>query len=67
MNDEVIALKKTSFPKNKINIVLLENIHSVAVEMLKQDGFHVECHKGALAGEELKKIVRDAHVIGIRF
>jgi D-3-phosphoglycerate dehydrogenase len=60
------GVKKTSFPKQKIKIVLLENIHPLAVEMLNREQFHIECHKGALVGEELKEAIRDAHVLGIR-
>lgn len=38
--------KKLSFPKSKIKIVLLENCHSVAIEMFKKEGFNIEIHKG---------------------
>lgn len=34
--------EKTSFPKSKIKIVLLENIHNVAIEILKNEGFQVK-------------------------
>ena len=32
----------TSFPKHKINVLLLENIHESAHEMFAADGFQVE-------------------------
>jgi D-3-phosphoglycerate dehydrogenase / 2-oxoglutarate reductase len=56
----------TSFPKSGIKVLLLENIHPVAVEALRDDGFQVETVKGALAEAELVQRVRDVHVLGIR-
>lgn len=56
----------TSFPKNKIKVLLLENIHPVAASMFSSDGFHVETHKGALDGNELREAIKDVHVLGIR-
>ena len=35
-------MKEFSFPKNEIKILLLENIHPIASEMLKKEGFHVD-------------------------
>jgi D-3-phosphoglycerate dehydrogenase len=57
---------KTSFPKEKIKVVLLEGIHPQAREMFKGEGFGVEAHKAALEGEALAAAVRGAHVLGIR-
>lgn len=56
----------TSYPLHKIKVVLLENIHPVAVEILQRDGFTVESHARALSGEELLSVAADAHLIGIR-
>ncbi len=56
----------TSFPKSEIKIVLLENIHPVAAEAFKADGFHVETVSGALPEDQLAARVRDAHIVGIR-
>jgi len=56
----------TSFPKNKIKILLLENVHSAAVELLKKEDFQVECLKEALSEEELKVKIKDVHALGIR-
>ena len=59
-------VKKTSYPKNKIKILLLENVHQVAVNMLKEEGFLVETMKGSCNEEELCKIISDVSVLGIR-
>lgn len=56
----------TSFPKSEIKILLLENIHPVATEAFKAEGFQVELVKGALPEDELAAKVRDVHVLGLR-
>jgi D-3-phosphoglycerate dehydrogenase len=56
----------TSFPKNKIKILLLENIHAVAVAALKKEQFEVECLKEALSVEELREKIKGVHALGIR-
>ncbi len=56
----------TSFPKSEIKILLLENIHPVAAEAFRAEGFQVETTKGALPEAELAERLRDVHVLGIR-
>ncbi len=56
----------TSFPKNEIKILLLENVHPVATEAFAAEGFQVESIKGALPESELIAKVADAHILGIR-
>jgi D-3-phosphoglycerate dehydrogenase len=60
------AMKELSFPKSEIRILLLENIHPVAHEMLKAEGFHVEGAKSAFTETELIEKAKDVHVLGIR-
>jgi len=57
---------ETSFPKNKIKVLLLENIHAVAVEAFKKEHFQVETLKEALSEEELREKIKGVHAIGIR-
>jgi D-3-phosphoglycerate dehydrogenase len=58
---------KTSLDKQKIKIVLLEGVHSSAVDAFQADGYtNVEQHRGALSGEKLVDAVRDAYFVGIR-
>ncbi|QOI98907.1 MAG: phosphoglycerate dehydrogenase [Flammeovirgaceae bacterium] len=68
--DEFLYLNKLntaiSYPKNRINVLLLENIHPVAVEILKADGFNVETYPAALTEEELCKRIKNVSVLGIR-
>lgn len=58
--------KVISYPKNRINILLLENVHPVAVESLREEGFNVETEKGALSEKELSERIKDVSVLGIR-
>jgi D-3-phosphoglycerate dehydrogenase len=57
----------TSFPKEKINILFLENISEKAVQQFKQNGYaNVKKIAGALSEEDLIKEIKDVHLIGIR-
>ena len=57
---------KTSFPKSKIKILLLENIHAVAEERLQSEGFQVTMVKSALDEKQLLDVIGDYHCLGIR-
>lgn len=57
----------TSFPKDKLKILLLENIHPIAVEKLNDAGYsNVELLKTALPEAELIEALKEAKVVGIR-
>lgn len=57
----------TSYPKEKINILFLENVSEKAVQQFKQNGYtNVKKISGALSEEELIKAVKDVHLLGIR-
>lgn len=59
--------KPTSYPKEKIKILLLENISDAAVEEFKEAGYHsVRKLSGALEEKDLMNEVKDVHLIGIR-
>lgn len=57
---------KTSYPKSKIKVVLVEGIHAVAAEAFRAEGFQVESIAGAPEPGKLLKLVESAHVLGIR-
>ena len=57
---------ETSFPKNEIQVLLLENIHETAQELFRGEGFRLETVPGALKEDELAERIRDVHVLGIR-
>ncbi|WP_413206427.1 phosphoglycerate dehydrogenase [Rhodospirillum sp. A1_3_36] len=60
-------MSNLSLPKDKIRVVLFENIHGSAIEYFNSRGYNnVEHLTGALDGEELKEKIKDAHIIGIR-
>ena len=57
----------TSYPKEKIHILFLENISDKAVQYFKNNGYeNVTKLNGALSEEELIKAVKDVHLLGIR-
>lgn len=58
--------RKISYPKNRIKILLLENVHPNAFENLSEEGFSVELVKHALPEEELIERIKGVHVLGIR-
>lgn len=57
---------ETSFPKNQIQVLLLENIHPSAQYMIREEGFQLEVLSGALSEEELAKRIERVHLVGIR-
>ena len=62
-----MKFKNTSYPKDKINVLLLENISDAAVEEIKSEGYNsIKKISGALSEAELMKAVKDVHLLGIR-
>lgn len=56
-----------SLDKNKIKFLLLEGIHSSAVDVIRAAGYtQIETVSGALPDEELKRKIADVHFVGIR-
>jgi len=68
--DEFLYVNKLprniSYPKHRIKILLLENIHSDAFKKLSTDGFSVETVSKSLSEDELIEEIKDVHVLGIR-
>lgn len=61
------TMKKTSYPKRDIRILLLEGISLTAVETFQAAGYtQIEQHAKSLPEDELKRRIVDAHFIGIR-
>lgn len=62
-----MAIEKTSYPKEKIRILFLENISDLAVKNFQQQGYpKAEKITKALTEEELIKEIKDVHILGIR-
>ena len=55
-----------SYPKSRMNVLLLENIHPEAVRLFKEEGYNVETVKGALDEDELCERIKDVSILGIR-
>jgi D-3-phosphoglycerate dehydrogenase len=62
MNNQI-----TSYPKEKIQILLLENISANASKVFRSNGYsNIEIIAGALSEDDLIKAVKDVHLLGIR-
>ena len=55
-----------SYPKNRIKVLLLENIHANAAEALKKEGYQVESLAHSLSEDELCEAIKGVSIIGIR-
>ncbi len=59
-------MQELSYPRNKINVLLLENVHQSAVNALKEAGYNVSTIAKSLTEAELAEQIGDIHVLGIR-
>ena len=61
------STEKTSYPKEKIRVLFLENISDLAVKRFQQEGYtQVEKISKALTEEELIREIKNVHILGIR-
>jgi D-3-phosphoglycerate dehydrogenase len=59
--------KVTSYPKEKINILFLENISKAASEKFTESGYSsIKRVSGALSESDLIKEIKNVHLLGIR-
>ena len=68
--DEVLYLNNMntaiSYPKNRISVLLLENVHAEAAKIMKEEGYKVETYSAALDENELSERIKDVSILGIR-
>lgn len=68
--DEFLYLNKMntaiSYPKNRINVLLLESIHPNAEKKLREEGYNVEVHAAAMDEDELAERIKNVSILGIR-
>ncbi|MBD0288963.1 MAG: phosphoglycerate dehydrogenase, partial [Flavisolibacter sp.] len=58
---------KTSYPKEKIKVLLLENISDTAVQNFVKQGYtQVEKLTKALSEKDLLNQIKNVHILGIR-
>lgn len=55
-----------SYPKNQIQVLLLEGIHPDAVSSFEQEGYKVVRHTHALSESELLQSIENVSILGIR-
>ncbi len=60
-------MKKTSFPKSDIKILLLEGVSQTAVTSFRAAGYsNIEFHEKSLPEAQLAEALAEAHIVGIR-
>ena len=59
-------MRELSYPKNKINVLLLEKVDKVAFDLFKEEGYNVESLDGSLEEKDLIKKIKDVSILGIR-
>ena len=60
-------MNKTSYPKEKMKVLLLEGVHPTALKIFEESGYYnLVSLSGALSEEELLKEIEDVHILGIR-
>jgi len=68
--DEFLYVNKfpmnISYPKNRIKVLLLENVHADALEIFKEEGYQVETRNGAMNEAELCEAIKGVSILGIR-
>jgi len=68
--DEFLYITKLpmniSYPKNRIKVLLLENIHKDAHDLFKQEGYNVEVINKSLTEDELAEKIKDVSILCIR-
>ncbi len=68
--DEFLYVSKLpmsiSYPKNRIKVLLLENIHPAAIKIFRDEGYEVESIKGSMDEYELSRKIKNVSILGIR-
>lgn len=60
-------IHSTSYPKDKIKILFLENISDAAIQLFRDNGYtDIKKIGGALSEDELIQEVKNVHLLGIR-
>ncbi len=69
--DEILYKNKMedralSYPKNRIKVLLLENVHEDGVRRMTTEGYDVEVYPAGLSEDELAEKIKDVSILGIR-
>ncbi|MFC3414641.1 phosphoglycerate dehydrogenase [Algoriphagus hitonicola] len=68
--DEILYINKLntkfSYPKSRIKVLLLENVHPIGIELLKEEGYQVEVVSSAMTEDELCEKIKSVSILGIR-
>ena len=60
-------MNTTSYPKEKIKVLLLEGVHPAALKIFNEGGYvNIISSGAAMSEEELLETIQDVHILGIR-
>ena len=59
-------MNKFSYPKHKIDVLLLEGVHEDAVRLFENEGYRVTYHTSAMTEDELCKAIKNTQILGLR-
>jgi D-3-phosphoglycerate dehydrogenase len=60
-------MNKTSYPKEKIKVLLLEGVHPVALKIFDESGYlNLTAKTSAMSEAELLEVIDEVHLLGIR-
>src|SRR6476620_11949588 len=63
----ICSMEATSYPKEKIKVLLLENVSDTAVKNFTRNGYtQVEKLTKALPEDQLIEAIKNVHLLGIR-
>ena len=55
-----------SYPKSRIKVLLLENVHENAISKLRTEGYQVSIHNAGMSEDDLCEAIKDVSILGIR-
>ena len=59
-------MRELSYPKSKINVLLLEKVDKIAFDLFKEESYNVESLDGSLNEKDLIKKIKNVSILGIR-
>tara|TARA_X000001036_G_scaffold132475_1_gene125298 strand:- start:2289 stop:4211 length:1923 start_codon:yes stop_codon:yes gene_type:complete len=55
-----------SYPKSRIKVLLLENVHENAISKLRSEGYQINVYNAGMSEGDLCKAIKDVSILGIR-
>lgn len=66
LRDSAESFTKMTQPETQTRVLLLEGLNETGQNILRSEGYELECHQKALSIETLKEKIQNVEIIGIR-